>query len=649
MKFSRKYRGRYRARTLTRRCQQVVRKVALKNTTTRSSKKKRRTKRRTTSRKRKHLPRGNRGVLWENTLQRHTKGGSPDSITSVNTGALKGTSEGVSEGVSAAHIPTSTFMRLKKPPPPPLPPGQLSWAQCRLEPTSSLIGRNWTDYGSTTNYSSTPSGMVSPDDYPTLKQLNKFIAQHPDRIIGSGISKTVYAYDDKWVFYIPDGKTPNTFETDKSILENISHLIPKTELVGSFQVSERCDIYGSKTMYEPSPEWEAWSSETQNMICKNTYNADKSRFIKYEKYYAALIQIADDLIKKNVLATDLHLNNVGFSITDEKRLIDTDGLYKIDVDDIKLKEKITFEKISGKLSAKFSEPYDIDTVLNMSGEHLKLHVYIAGISNDELGMAMRKYVEDMNKNPTPDDIRLHAFINHYIIGKHLQGGLIYLNTLDVYNKASPNIKKAADAFLTAVYGKMYTAEDKYERIMMSVTTTTVWADNELLNGAISTLAAALVIFELYYAFQGKSYFFPGLALHLITFSQAEKIKLLTDGLSQLTTDTNSYLKKIDTNKPPATKERVSDVKVLLESLISSNTILLETFKEEDTTPLKKLKDADDKTLIEWLNICENFINKYGTEYKLPGSRVFIDVDSIQIKKRLATLRNNMSSTSEEKE
>lgn len=641
MKFSRKYRGRYRARTLTRRCQQVVRKVALKNTTTRSSKKKRRRTKRRTSRKRKYLTRGNRGVLWENTLQRHTKGGSPvsstDGIMSVNTGA--------SEGVLAAHTPTSTFLRLKNPP---QPEQQLSWKHYRLEP-SSTIGRNWTDYGST-NYSSTPLGVVSPDDYPTLKQLDEFIAQHPDRIIGSGISKTVYAYDDKWVFYIPDGKTPNTFETDKSILEDISHLIPKTELVGQFQVSERCDIYGSKTMYEPSPAWEAWSSETSNMICKNTYNADKSRFIKYEKYYAALIQIADDLIEKNVLATDLHLNNVGFSITDEKRLIDTDGLYKIDVDDIKLKEKITFEEKSGKFSAKFSEPYDIDTVLNLSGEHLKLHVYMhADISNDELGMAMRKYVEDMNKNPTPDDIRLHAFINHYIIGKHLQGGLIYLNTLEVYKKASPNIKKAADAFLTAVYGEMYTAVNKYERIMMSVTTTTVWADNELLNGAISTLAAALVIFELCYASQGKSYFFRGLASHLSKLRQRnnckEKSKLLTDGLSQLTTDINSYLNKIDTNKPPATKERVSDVKELLESLISSNTTLLKICTEE-TTPLKKLEDTDKKTLIECFNIYENFVNNYGTEYKLPGSRVFIDVDINQIKRRLDTLRNNISSTPE---
>ena len=78
-----------------------------------------------------------------------------------------------------------------------------------------------------------------------------------------------------------------------------------------------------------------------------------TQLLAYDEYYTAAMTIADKLIDKNILAGDLHLGNIG--LKDQRpKLIDHDGLYKINVYDNELKERWT---------STWSGPYDVDRLV----------------------------------------------------------------------------------------------------------------------------------------------------------------------------------------------------------------------------------------------------------------------------------------------
>lgn len=118
---------------------------------------------------------------------------------------------------------------------------------------------------------------------------------------------------------------------------------------------------------------------------------------------------------------------------------------------------------------------------------------------------------------------------------------------------------------------------------------------------------------------------------------------LTERLSQLTTRSN-YVRKI-TEDLPTTQLTTCKASVtqLLDSLDNVNESILKNLQDAKTLRKHKLYEADEAKLIGYLHICGTFVEKYGSEYKLPGRPAFIDVDIFRIKSRLDTLLHQVKS------
>jgi hypothetical protein len=67
--------------------------------------------------------------------------------------------------------------------------------------------------------------------------------------------------------------------------------------------------------------------------------------------------------------------------------------------------------------------------------------------------AFKTYITAAANATAPNDIKLRLFVAHYVLDSHLSGGLLTLPQLHVYKNASPDMREAADTFLTVIYGK----------------------------------------------------------------------------------------------------------------------------------------------------------------------------------------------------
>jgi len=325
--------------------------------------------------------------------------------------------------------------------------------------TLSVTGKQpGESYYGTESHNGANSARNSTANVETLANRVKDAIREGKELIGEGLSKKVYVLPPTTdettakVFY----KTPTeestqaNFKTDTNTLETLKKLeiIPFSEEVmvdnEKYTVADKCNC------------------ELINKF-EGEYTDVSDKAAPFKELVERASSLADKLIKKNVIGLDIHFHNVCVNSNNDPVAVDTDGFVTVDLEKGELREKecnVTETSVTEtSVTVKTGDPYNWDLILQyfyLEPDAMKDFIQEKDpyAPKESIQNTLGAYHEHARRSQTVEDKRLRVFVSHYIMSKHSGlGGLVNVRALDVYNKASHDMKSKLDAFLNVLYGE----------------------------------------------------------------------------------------------------------------------------------------------------------------------------------------------------
>jgi hypothetical protein len=300
--------------------------------------------------------------------------------------------------------------------------------------------------------------VIPPKVYAKVKALFAATSTSPlPPPIGEGEMKTVYDIPHtKYVvsrLKVSPPVDPNTphFRTNADVIQKLqqNHLLARSAKLDALtEISEKCDLFDVK----------GWAASCGQVLF---FRPSREISEQYQTQTNQLATFADKMMTGHgVLSMNLHIGGVG-TLDGETIAVDSDGFFDVSKPSAKLK---AMGRANGRSVS--TDEFEWDTLLKLFRtlpvEEVRTYISTMNpaLQTATMQNAFQTYITAAANATAPNDIKLRLFVAHYVLDSHLCGGLLTLPQLHVYKNASPDMREAADTFLTVIYGKaVYNAEN----------------------------------------------------------------------------------------------------------------------------------------------------------------------------------------------